>query len=67
MTDAHIPRDQYAQLAKTFDPVDFNAEQWVKIAKEAGMEKIFRNWRSQWKGVVSGDGEFAITWDKWRA
>ena len=40
MTDAHIPRDQYAQLAKKFDPVDFNAEQWVKIAKEAGMKYI---------------------------
>lgn len=40
MTDAHIPRNQYAQLAKTFDPVDFNAEQWVEIAKEAGMKYI---------------------------
>jgi alpha-L-fucosidase len=40
MTDGHIPRNQYGQLAKTFDPVDFNAEQWVKIAKEAGMKYI---------------------------
>lgn len=40
MTDAHIPRNQYAQMAKKFDPVDFNAAQWVKIAKEAGMKYI---------------------------
>lgn len=40
MTDAHIPRNQYAQLTKHFDPVDFNAAQWVKIAKEAGMKYI---------------------------
>ncbi|HUZ57465.1 MAG TPA: alpha-L-fucosidase [Hanamia sp.] len=40
MTDAHIPRQQYVQLAKKFDPVDFNAGQWVKIAKEAGMKYL---------------------------
>ncbi len=40
MTDAHIPREQYEQLAPKFDPVDFNAAQWVKIAKEAGMKYI---------------------------
>jgi alpha-L-fucosidase len=40
MTDAHIPRSQYEQLAKKFDPVDFNASQWVKIAREAGMKYI---------------------------
>jgi alpha-L-fucosidase len=40
MTTAHVPRDQYKQLAAKFDPVDFNAAQWVKIAKEAGMKYI---------------------------
>lgn len=38
MTNAHIPRDQYEQLAGKFDPVEFNAAQWAKIAKEAGMK-----------------------------
>ena len=40
MNSAHIPRSQYEQLATKFDPVDFNASQWVKIAKEAGMKYI---------------------------
>ncbi|MDP4285725.1 MAG: alpha-L-fucosidase [Bacteroidota bacterium] len=40
MNSAHIPRAQYEQLAAKFDPVDFNASQWVKIAKEAGMKYI---------------------------
>src|SRR5690348_3445234 len=40
MNNGHIPRDQYAQLAKTFNPVDFNAAKWVKIAKDAGMKYI---------------------------
>ncbi len=37
---AHIPNDQYNALAKKFDPVDFNANRWVKIAREAGMKYI---------------------------
>ena len=40
MNSAHIPRAQYEKLAAKFDPVDFNASQWVKIAKEAGMKYI---------------------------
>jgi len=40
MTDAHIPRGQYEKLAPKFDPVDFNASQWVAIAKKAGMKYI---------------------------
>jgi alpha-L-fucosidase len=41
--DAHIqhefriPRDQYAALAGQFNPVKFNAEAWVKLAKDAGL------------------------------
>jgi alpha-L-fucosidase len=37
---AQIPRDEYREVAKTFNPVGFNAEEWVKIAKEAGMRYI---------------------------
>ena len=39
-TLAHIPNAQYNALAKQFDPVDFNADQWVTIAHEAGMKYI---------------------------
>src|SRR5664279_3318359 len=38
MNSAHIPRPLYEKLAANFDPVDFNASQWVKIAREAGMK-----------------------------
>src|SRR5665647_1156636 len=37
---AQIPRDDYREVAKTFNPVGFNAEEWVKLAKEAGMRYI---------------------------
>ncbi|MGC8541181.1 MAG: alpha-L-fucosidase [Phycisphaerae bacterium] len=40
MNNAHIPRKQYAQLAKRFDPTEFNAARWVQIAKAAGMKYI---------------------------
>ncbi|MBR5602559.1 MAG: alpha-L-fucosidase, partial [Clostridia bacterium] len=32
-----IPNEEYAQLAKAFNPVYFDAEEWVKLAKDAGM------------------------------
>jgi len=31
---------QYGQLANTFNPNQFNAEQWVLRAKDAGMKYI---------------------------
>ena len=33
-----IPNEEYAQLAKSFNPVYFNADEWISLAKEAGME-----------------------------
>lgn len=38
--DAHISREEYKQVCSLFNPVDFNAEEWVKLAKEAGMRYI---------------------------
>jgi len=40
MYSAQIPRNEYKGIAKTFNPVEFNAEEWVKLAKEAGMRYI---------------------------
>ena len=33
-----IPGSEYSQLAKVFNPIYFDAEQWVTTAKDAGME-----------------------------
>lgn len=38
MTEYRIPISQYSQLAKIFNPVFFSAEEWVKTAKDAGMQ-----------------------------
>ncbi len=35
-----IPVKEYEEVAKTFDPVDFDADKWVRTAKEAGMKYI---------------------------
>ncbi len=38
MNSAKIPVDDYAALAKQFNPVQFNADTWAQIAKDAGMK-----------------------------
>lgn len=40
MYRAEIPRNEYRKLANVFNPVNFDAEEWVKLAKEAGMKYI---------------------------
>lgn len=40
MRDFNIPVDEYAGYAKEFDPTNFDANAWVKIAKDAGMKYI---------------------------
>ncbi|MBE6596485.1 MAG: alpha-L-fucosidase [Ruminococcaceae bacterium] len=35
-----IPVSEYQRLAKIFDPIYFDAEEWVKTAKSAGMEYL---------------------------
>src|SRR5216684_4289458 len=40
MNRAKIPVGEYEQLARQFNPVNFNADEWVRIAKDAGMKYI---------------------------
>ena len=39
-TTAQIPVGQYEKFVDQFNPVKFNADQWVKYAKDAGMKYI---------------------------
>lgn len=40
MEDAKIPITEYEQFAKQFNPTKFNAKEWVRIAKDAGVKYI---------------------------
>ncbi len=40
MNRAKIPVKEYEQLASQFNPVKFNAEEWVQMAEDAGMKYI---------------------------
>jgi alpha-L-fucosidase len=40
MNRMKIPVGEYAQLAKQFNPVKFNADAWVQMAQDAGMKYI---------------------------
>lgn len=33
-----IPNAEYEQLARSFNPVYFNADEWIKLAKDSGMQ-----------------------------
>lgn len=40
MNNAKIPVNEYARYADEFNPVGYNADEWVKLAKDAGMRYI---------------------------
>ena len=40
MQRASIPIPEYEQFARQFNPTKFDAEEWVRLAKEAGMKYI---------------------------
>ena len=40
MNSAQIPIPEYETFASQFNPVQFNAEEWVRIARDAGMKYI---------------------------
>jgi len=40
MHSAKIPRAEYGALAQKFNPTNFNADEWVKLAKDAGQKYI---------------------------
>lgn len=39
-TTAQIPLEEYDKFVQQFNPVQFNAEEWVQMAKDAGMKYI---------------------------
>eukprot|EP01116_Phalansterium_solitarium_P020906 TRINITY_DN6338_c0_g1_i1.p1 TRINITY_DN6338_c0_g1~~TRINITY_DN6338_c0_g1_i1.p1 ORF type:complete len:645 (-),score=261.18 TRINITY_DN6338_c0_g1_i1:614-2548(-) len=40
MRFAEIPQNEYEELPKRFNPVEFNPDEWVALAKDAGMKYI---------------------------
>ena len=42
MNTAHIPVEQYEQFQTQFNPVQFDAEAWAKMAEDAGMKYVVK-------------------------
>lgn len=60
-----IPREEYLKVSRAFNPILFDAEEWVLTAKEAGMQYMvvtakhhdgFALFKSEWDDFNSVDG-----------
>ena len=40
MHEAHIPLEQYEPLCEQFNPIQFDADAWVRMARDAGMKYL---------------------------
>ncbi|MFL9481457.1 alpha-L-fucosidase [Chitinophagaceae bacterium LWZ2-11] len=40
MSQAKIPAQEYARAANDFNPINFNADEWAQLAKDAGMRYL---------------------------
>ena len=64
---AQVPTDEYDQLYRQFNPTQFNAQDWVRVAKAAGMKYLvitskhhdgFCLWPSQYTEYLVGNTPF---------
>lgn len=55
-----IPGAEYGQLAKAFNPILFNADEWAQTAKDAGMEYMVVTSKHH-----DGFALFDSEWDDW--
>jgi hypothetical protein len=51
-----VPIADYENLTATFNPIKYNADQWVRIAKDAGMKYIVRRKRGNGSVLDIGNG-----------
>lgn len=55
LEQTEMPVSEYAKFARQFNPVKFDAQEWVRIAKHAGQDLQFAC-REVWTGMISSRG-----------